>query len=169
MRTLRNNGAAETGVSLVEVMVGVVIFMITFTVIVSSVVSAGNSSRRAEMRAIAVEAALSKADEVRTTAIDQLYAKYGPSGTKGDTFKIEGADGDAATGKIRVIVDETLSDAQIGAEFGMPRDLDGDNLATKTNVATTALALPVLVEVSWAYPNEKAEVYKVPVVVLRTD
>ncbi len=145
----------------------VVLFAVSFSMIVSSIVTAGNGSNKAELRALAVEAALSKADEIRTTEINLVHPTWGPAGTQGETFVVPGLESAVPAGRVRVIIDETVTDTDLGMEFGMPRDLDGNGLATSTNVSATAMALPVIVEVRWGAPGATAETYRLPVVVLR--
>ena len=49
-----------------------------------------------------------------------------------------------------LVTDETRTDAALGCQLGMPRDLDGDGLATNTNVSGTALLIPVVVRARWS-------------------
>lgn len=67
-------------------------------------------------------------------------------------FAVEGLTpvaGESAVGSVRVITDETARDADLGVELGLPRDLDGDGLASNTAVGNAAHLLPVLVRVRW--------------------
>ena len=59
------------------------------------------------------------------------------------------ADGQAAVGSVQVVTDEALTDAQLGFELGMPRDLDGDGQADNGDVTTGARILPVIVRTRW--------------------
>ena len=71
------------------------------------------------------------------------------------TFPVEGLtpiQGEASVGTVRLITNETLSDSALGVELGMPRDLDGDGLATNNAVTATARLLPVVFEVRWNSP-----------------
>ena len=77
---------------------------------------------------------------------------YGPGGTFGETFTVTGLTpfGNApAVGSIQLITDETVSDAALGFQVGMPRDLNGDNDALDTDVRLNARILPVLLTVEW--------------------
>ena len=65
-----------------------------------------------------------------------------------------------------VITDETATDADVGMALGMPRDLDGDGNADNTDVALSALVLPVVIEAVWG-PAGKREAFRVPVVLIR--
>jgi hypothetical protein len=71
------------------------------------------------------------------------------------TFQVEGLNpvpGQATVGTVRLVTDETATDTALGVELGMPRDLDGDGLATNVAVTTTARLLPVVFEVRWGSP-----------------
>ena len=53
----------------------------------------------------------------------------------------------------RIVTDETLTDAQLGVDIGMPRDLNGDGDAADADVVGTARLHPVIVSVTWRGPN----------------
>ncbi len=53
-----------------------------------------------------------------------------------------------ATGTVTVFLNETDSSAD-AAMLGLPRDLDGDGLATNVNILADYLLLPVKIEFSW--------------------
>ena len=75
-----------------------------------------------------------------------------PGGEVGPAFDVEeltARDGAATVGTIQVIVDETATDADLGVQLGMPRDLDGDGAASSTDVSATARLLPVIVRAEW--------------------
>jgi len=159
----------ERGISIVEVMITLTLLGGTLVTVASSVSRSGAAKTATEQRALAVEVALSKADEIRATPIDLVFATWGPGGTEGDTFSDPSLDQGAPAGSVQVIVDETATDADLGTNFGLPRDLDGDGLALTTDVSTTALVLPVVVQVRWGPAGGTQRPYRVPVVVLRTD
>lgn len=85
--------------------------------------------------------------------VDTLSA----GGEIGATFDVRELDppaGEASVGTIQVITDETTTDAQLGLDLGLPRDLDGDGLADNGDViATQAIRaprlLPIVVTVRW--------------------
>lgn len=81
-----------------------------------------------------------------------VLGRYGPGGTVGDQFDVEGLDPVAAGGRvgtIRIVTDETVSDADIGARLGMPRDLNGDLDAADGDVSADARLLPVVISVTY--------------------
>ncbi|MDP6988138.1 MAG: hypothetical protein QF903_01500, partial [Planctomycetota bacterium] len=81
-----------------------------------------------------------------------LVAAFEPGGAFGPSFDVTGlgpADGETAVGSVIVVTDEQLTDAQLGFELGMPRDLDGDGEADNDDVTTGARILPVIVRTRW--------------------
>ena len=79
-------------------------------------------------------------------------AEYAAGGRLGNTFEVPGInvnEGEVAQGTIRVLTDETLTDAQLGFQVGMRRDLNGDGDNIDVDVTDSARILPVLLTVSW--------------------
>jgi hypothetical protein len=56
-------------------------------------------------------------------------------------------------GSIQIVLDETESDADLGLELGLPRDLNGDGDADDADVEGTARILPVLLTLRWRGEN----------------
>lgn len=86
------------------------------------------------------------------TWAQELLAAYGPGGSFGDSFAIEGlslAPGQASVGTIEVGSDETATDAELQAQLGMPRDLNGDGDSADTDVSAGARLLPVVLTLRW--------------------
>lgn len=86
------------------------------------------------------------------TWVQDVLARYGAGGTIGDSFDVEGLDPIGAAGRvgsIEIVTDETLSDAALGVELGLPRDLNGDLDATDANVTADASILPVIIRISY--------------------
>ena len=151
------------GFSIVEVVVATAVLAIGMLALTSTTwrvhaLTASNEDRRLaqnDLRAITEqimslsEAALEDPDTWAGTAT----AAFAPGGTPGNTFDIPGLErvpGKPAVGTIRLVTDETVTDAQLGLTLGMPRDLDGDGVASNTNVGATARLLPVILDLSWA-------------------
>lgn len=96
-------------------------------------------------------AARNDADEINSWA-EIMQAAFAPGGDIGNTFLVPELTprGPALpVGTLAVFTDETLTDAAIGFDLGMPRDLNGDNAADDTDVTDDARILPVLVTVQW--------------------
>jgi type II secretory pathway pseudopilin PulG len=86
----------------------------------------------------------------------RLLATYGPNGSHGDTFAIEGLaplEGQTDVGRIVIGTDETDTDAAFGADVGLPRDLNGDGDATDGDVSGNARLLPVILVLRWRGEN----------------
>ena len=73
----------------------------------------------------------------------------GELGTAFDVAELTPQLGETRVGSIRVITDETSTDAALGAELGLPRDLNGDGDALDTNVTATSRLLPVVITLRW--------------------
>jgi hypothetical protein len=105
------------------------------------------------------------ADAPDTWARDLVLA-LSPGGTLGDAFPVRELDpsaGQAAVGAVQVLTDETLTDAALGLDLGMPRDLNGDGLSDNADVLATAVAqppriLPVVVSATWRGVNGDARI-----------
>ena len=81
-----------------------------------------------------------------------LLATFGPGGSQGARFGVAGltpAAGAEALGTIQIVTDERRTDAELGVELGLPRDLDGDGDALDADVAGRARLLPVVLTVRW--------------------
>ncbi len=75
-----------------------------------------------------------------------------PDGSIGDIFDVPGLDpwrDTPSIGTVRVLTDETLTDADLGIALGMPRDLNGDGDASDVDVTDDAMLIPVIVRARW--------------------
>jgi hypothetical protein len=91
-----------------------------------------------------------------TTWCDELLALYGPGGSIGAEFDVTGLaapEEDERVGEIRILTDERLTDAEIGRDLGMPRDLNGDGDVTDADVSGSARILPVTITLRWRGEN----------------
>jgi prepilin-type N-terminal cleavage/methylation domain-containing protein len=84
-----------------------------------------------------------------STTVLRGVAAGGEVGPTFDLRELQPRAGAASLGTVEVVTDETKTDLELGAQLGMPRDLDGDGTATSTDVSTTALLLPVVVRARW--------------------
>ncbi len=81
-----------------------------------------------------------------------VVAALSAGGELGATIDVLGLTplpGSAHVGTIRVITDETGNDDTVGAQLGLPRDLNGDGDALDADVSGNAHLLPVVVTVRW--------------------
>jgi hypothetical protein len=166
MRNDKRSG--EAGLTLLEVLIAMVIFLGAGASLMAGLATSAGVRIDCTDRYAAIETVLGIADEIRATPIDTVVGVWGPGGTEGSAFSVTGLDAKDGTlaGLITIVTDETSTDDDIGVAIGMPRDLDGDGLVTSTNVATTAVALPIIIEASWG-PAGCRESFKVPVVLVR--
>jgi hypothetical protein len=164
----RRDRHSERGLSLFEVLLGAILLTVATGAMVTGLVLSRAVDRDGNRRHAAMEAVLSVADEIRSTPIDSVEAAFGAGSPSGGAFAIPAIDDedDVPSGRVIVITDETLTDEDVGMQLGMPRDLDGDDLTETTDVSTTALLLPVIVEARWGPPGRR-EVFRVPVVLIR--
>ncbi len=93
-----------------------------------------------------------------TASVLASVANGGEIGSTFDLRELQPRAGAANLGTIEVVTDETKTDAELGAQLGMPRDLDGDGLATHTDVSADALLLPVIVRARWQGASGNAQV-----------
>lgn len=160
----RYRRAATRGFSILEILVAIIVIALPGISVMHGIIASSMSSGRARLRILAMEAVRGVADRIAATPIDEVYAKWGPGGTEGDTFSIPDLDGSLPAGRITIVVDETVTDATLGMTLGMPRDLDSDGAISNTNVTTgKPRILPVIVEAVWG-PNEH---FRLPVTVVR--
>lgn len=164
-RGIRRKGATvsrRSGFTLIELTISMSILIIGIVSVASATsrmhalrkfnretTIAGNALRSMSERIHARSYAFSD-DE--TTWAQNLLGVYGPGGTFGTTFDARGinaANGQVAVGSIQIFTDETLTDAAIGFQLGMPRDLNGDGDTLDGDVTTSARVLPVLLTLTW--------------------
>lgn len=160
----RQDRRARKGFTLVEVSIAVIVLLVGLMALSGSAVRVQSLGRTTRGRMAAQNALRAKAEEIRSISRAGLSDPLG-WGTHvinalqaGSSFPVEGltpVQGAAAVGSVSVITNETATDADLGVELGLPRDLDGDGLASNPAVTTTAHLLPVVVRVRWA--SEKGD------------
>ncbi len=159
-RVRNGNGA---GFTLVELSLAMTVLVVALVSISAATLRAHSLRRQNRETTLAYGAIRSAAERVHSfsyitvedspeTWVQDMLATYGPGGTVGNTFDVEGLNPVGAggtVGTITFITDETLTDAAINAEFGMPRDLNGDLDAADNDVTGDARILPVILNVSY--------------------
>ena len=113
-----------------------------------------HQAAQAAMQAIVedLHAAARSADSDAANWAGDILAIYGPGGTPGATFPVQGLDpwtGETDIATVQLVTDETSTDAGLDVAAGMPRDLNGDGNVTETNTVGTAALLPAVVRVRW--------------------
>jgi hypothetical protein len=149
---------------MVEVGLAITILVVAIMAMSASTYRLHSLRRTNRERVLAQNALRSVAEQIQATAqrlaLDDpeswsvdLIAELSPGGALGNTFvarELDPQDGEAAVGTIQVIVDETATDAALGLDLGLPRDLDGDGLADDADVTATARILPVVLRLRWS-------------------
>lgn len=148
--------------TLIEVVVAMAVFLAGMATLTLLAVQTSNLRRSTEERRVARNALGAIVQQARAISLfsqadaggwaQAVIGAYQPGGNPGTDAAVKGldpVDGAAAVAVVQVITDETLSDEQLGVILGMPRDLDGDGLATSGDVSATALLLPVVVTLQW--------------------
>lgn len=153
----------RSGFTLVEIGLAMSVLMVALMAMSASTLQTHALRRQNRERAVAQNQLRVLSEEIHSLA-DQIRREGGgvwshsfvqalsPGGTLGDTFDIPGLtprEGEATVGTITLILDESQTDAALGLELGMPRDLDGDGAADNADVTATARILPVLVTARW--------------------
>ena len=158
---------ASRGFTFIELLMALLVIVTLTAGVLRCVAYSSESVARTPVRATAVNAVAELAERIAATPIDSVYATWGPGGTEGPTFTVAALAGVKHSGKVVVVIDETKTDAALGYSLGMPRDLDGDGVATNTNVSTTARVLLVMLDLSWDHAGSKNNHVRLPVTVMR--
>jgi len=158
----RATAGARAAFTLIELAIATSILMIGIVSVLSA--SSRMHSLRASNRerSMAQNTVRSMAERMHASAhgfsddpdtwAQRLFSTYGPGGSVGDTFAVEGltlVQGDERVGTIVIGSDETDTDAELKAQLGMPRDLNGDGDASDTDVRDSARLLPVVLTLRW--------------------
>jgi Tfp pilus assembly protein PilV len=156
----------SSGFTLIELAVAMSILMIGIVSVISATSQMHSLRKSNRERTIAQNALRSMAerihansygfsDEIETWAAE-LVDMYAAGGSHGNTFVVESLNEPATgvpNGSIQIVLDETESDADLGLELGLPRDLNGDGDADDADVEGTARILPVLLTLRWRGEN----------------
>ncbi len=161
-RDHRQASSKHAGFSLVEVMVLIVILGLGMLALTSTSLSVHSLQSADAERRLANDRLDSITEDVRQSSsalvdaelgwVPSLLELYGPGGRPGDTFNIQGLndqEGEPSIGSITIVTDETLTDAELGVQIGMPKDLDNDGLIDNNDVSSTARIIPVIVRTAW--------------------
>ncbi len=155
---------ATGGFALLELTIAMIILTIGMVSMLQASSRTQSLSRETRDRSAAHNALRSMADRILARSDElvrlggdnwasDLVSIYGEDGSVGDLFDVTGldrVDEDQPVGSITIVLDETLTDNDLGLAVGMPRDLDGDGEASSGNVVNFARKLPVIVEIRWS-------------------
>jgi type II secretory pathway pseudopilin PulG len=156
-------GRLVAGFTLVEIGLAMTILLVALMAMGASTLRMSSLRRQNRERAIAQNAIRALSEQIHATSdrirrsggewSEELIAALAADGTLGNTFPIQSLnpqEGLPAVGSIQVVIDETLTDAELGFELGLPRDLDGDGVIDNTDVSQTARILPIVVRAQWS-------------------
>lgn len=162
---MRPSGSGRSGTcggfTLIEITMAMIILVIALMSLSGSTMRSHTLRRQNRERAMAHNAVRSVSERVYSLSTRQaelspetwastITAALSPGGSIGTSFLVPGlGKGGSTQGTIRIFTDETLTDATLEEKVGMPRDLDGDGVATNTDVSNTARILPVVVTINW--------------------
>lgn len=160
----RRSRAAGTrgGFTLIELAIATSILMIGIVSVLSASSRMHSLRVSNRERTLAQNAVRSMAERMHAAAhgfsddpdtwAREVLATFGPLGSFGNTFAVEGltpVEGDLSVGSITIGTDETATDRELQAQLGMPRDLDGDGDGAETDVSASARLLPVVLTLRW--------------------
>src|SRR5258705_13201543 len=165
---MRNKSKSRSGLSLVEISVGIAVLVIGVLGFLRAVIQLERMRSRTREAARATEAARRIVQSIQAEAFLEAFRRYngdptddpGGAGTApGKNFAVAGLsaaanDPDGRPGEIifptPVGLPGVLRESVIDSRLGMPRDLNGDGVVNNvTNYATTYTILPVRVVVDW--------------------
>jgi prepilin-type N-terminal cleavage/methylation domain-containing protein len=153
---------SRRGFTLVEIALAVVVLVVAMLAMSASTLRMHGLRRTNRELALAQNAVRSIAEEVRAISragadsaagwSTHVRAALAAGGSLGSTFEVRELtppEGQPTVGTIEVVDDETVTDAELGLDAGMPRDLDGDGLATNGEVGAGARLLLVVLRARW--------------------
>ncbi len=154
------------GFTLVELAVAMSILLIGIASVVSATSRMNALRKYNRERGLGQNALRSMAERIHAAAYrfsedpatwsQELLGAYGPGGTPGNTFPVLGLNvspTQTTQGEVSFVSDETTTDADLGLELGMPRDLNGDGDALDADVTASARILPVILDLRWTGQN----------------
>ncbi|MDB4426585.1 prepilin-type N-terminal cleavage/methylation domain-containing protein [bacterium] len=166
--------ASQGGFTLLEVLITVAVLMVGLLAMTSTSVVVNSLRRSASDRSRAHAAVQAISQDLLSVArvssedpalwAGEILETYGPDGSPGNELPITGLEpwaGSNHIATVTIITDETVTDAAIGTDIGMPRDLDGDGLASNSNVTGNASLLPAIVDVRWRHSGGEFELRQV--------
>lgn len=158
----------QGGFTMVETALAMTVLVVAMMSLSAASLRTHALRRQNRERAMAQNAVRAVVDRIQSTS-EQILDKYppflypqewsqrvvqalSPGGSIGSTFpvpELNATQGGVPVGSIQVVLDENVTDAQLGAPIGMPRDLNGDGVVASTDVTLDAVVLPVVVSVTW--------------------
>ena len=150
------------GFTLIEIALAITVLVVALLAMSASTLRMHGLQRTNRERVLAQNAVRTIAEEVRALArqaaegpnpwAQTVRLALSPGGSLGTGFAVKElspVEGQALVGTIELVLDETATDAELGVDLGMPRDLDGDGLPSSTNVGDAARVLPIVLRARW--------------------
>lgn len=153
--------STETGVGLIEVLVAAVILSTALLALLSVSVHSIRLDNVTRESGLAVDAARTKFEEIRSEPIEDVFARYNadptddPGGVKtapGRAFAVvNDAHGLTGIGEVIFPVNAggQLREDMNLPELGMPRDLNGDGVIDNLDHRDDYIILPIRVRMTW--------------------
>lgn len=153
-----------SGFTLVELALAMTLLLVALMAMSASTVRMHELRRQNRERNMAQNAMRSVAERIHSLSAisvegqgdtpwsEILATAMATGGSIGVTFDVPELDppnGNATVGTITLVLDETVTDADLGYQLGMPRDLDADGLADNADVRSSARILPVVLDATW--------------------
>jgi type II secretory pathway pseudopilin PulG len=154
---------ARRGFTLIELTIAMSMLMIAMVSAASTTMRMHSLRKQNREHIVAQNALRSMAERIHAqsyrfsfldpdTWSENVLATFGPGGTAGSAFDVDLLNPPSVgvlPGSLRIVIDETTTDAALGMELGMPRDLNGDGDALDTDVTDSACILPVTLTIEW--------------------
>ncbi|MFT5286788.1 MAG: prepilin-type N-terminal cleavage/methylation domain-containing protein [Planctomycetota bacterium] len=162
-RVVKKRHCRRSGFTLVELSFAMVIMVVALVSVSAATLQSHSLRRTNRERVLANNAVRSIAERIHSLSyrtieqspddwVQEIVDTYGPGGTVGNTFNVDELNpplGAATVGAITIITDETTTDADVSANLGLPRDLNGDLDATDTDVTGDARLLPIVITLNY--------------------
>lgn len=158
----RTSGHARGGFTIVELTLAMTILLVALLSISASTLRSHSLRRHNRELVLAQNAIRATAELIHSTAwqaagesdswAQTVIGEFSPGGAFGPDIAVHGlgpANEGVEVGWITFVTDETATDADLGVELGMPRDLDGDGKVDNTDVSGSAVLLPVILTLEW--------------------
>lgn len=133
----------EAGLTLVEVTIALSLLTLSVLGFGASYVVNSRSSDTISEKSLVVHTVRQLVERMRGDPFDSVVANY-----QGLAFTIPELN---ATGTVTIFVNETTNSADSNM-LGLPRDLDGDGLATAIDVSADYILVPIKIEVTYVDP-----------------
>jgi hypothetical protein len=160
-------------VTLIEVLISMIVLLVAVGGMLGSISSFAMLAETSREKAIALAAAQRTLEQMQLEAFDEVFVRFNDSAaddpaagaSPGPDFAVtalqpRAGDADGLPGRVIFSVAPgvpgALREDLADADFGMPRDLDGDGLTDGANHAADYAVLPVRVVIEWGGTNNGA-------------